>query len=522
MAIILSKTSWETSFFGGFSRIIYDHPELTVPLEIDHKFGTRNKNNLSWYTQTKLVNIFLLKIHEHGLLDDMLLGGEVKKEKKFFKEENIFYVNKNTVKNCLNRLLRQNEDELHNLFAEYAQDLADVQFTVTLPPDPEDDKGGGEGEDEEGESEGGGGFGADGDDENDEDQDDQDGDGEGDGEDRDSEKEKERKQQEKEKKEQEKKRKEEERKKKEEEAKNKPAGSKDVKYAKSKFEKITTRKPFSNSYVYTDDGHVAAAAKFKQMSRRTRPTSYNSNEIRDAKALVNLLDINFDPKSDKIQNLKTGKLNPSKVAEIPAGNTHVYYREEENQSTKPFGICILADESGSMGGSSSNSNMSYQHTLLKTLYKAFSDIVPQDRIYIYGHSGDYTPEIRVYQDKYNPYFEYTIDNQFNNSNSSNYDGPVIERIYEKIREQTSDNIIFIAISDGQPAGCSYGGNDAIADLNRIIEKCKRDGFVTLGVGMDAGYVKEIYHYHTIVRRNEGLVKKVSTLINRVVKTEFQD
>jgi hypothetical protein len=37
-------------------------------------------------------------------------------------------------------------------------------------------------------------------------------------------------------------------------------------------------------------------------------------------------------------------------------------------------------------------------------------------------------------------------------------------------------------------------------LKRIIEKCKRDGFVTMGVGV-SGYdgVKEIYSYNTVAK-----------------------
>jgi nitric oxide reductase activation protein len=94
-------------------------------------------------------------------------------------------------------------------------------------------------------------------------------------------------------------------------------------------------------------------------------------------------------------------------------------------------------------------------------------------------------------------------------------------VYEKVRSFTDDNIIFISISDGEPSGKAYGGQSAIDDMKRIIEKCKRDGFVTIGVGLEYN-VKNIYNYHTVVTDNNKLVEQVSTIINKVVKTEFQD
>jgi nitric oxide reductase activation protein len=163
-----------------------------------------------------------------------------------------------------------------------------------------------------------------------------------------------------------------------------------------------------------------------------------------------------------------------------------------------------------------------QHHLIKVLYTAFSQILPQDKMFIYGHSGESTPEVRIYHDKYNTTFAQTINSQMNNDYNENYDGPVIENIYERVRQQTSDNIIFLSISDGEPAGEDYGGSKAIEEMKRVIEKCKRDGFVTVGIGLKHKGVKEIYQYHTVVKDLNDLVKNVSSLVNRVVKTEFKD
>lgn len=59
-------------------------------------------------------------------------------------------------------------------------------------------------------------------------------------------------------------------------------------------------------------------------------------------------------------------------------------------------------------------------------------------------------------------------------------------------------------------------------MKRIIERCKRDGFVTIGVGIRYDEVKWIYPYNTVVYDMKDFTKRVSLIINHVVKTEFQD
>jgi cobalamin biosynthesis protein CobT len=206
------------------------------------------------------------------------------------------------------------------------------------------------------------------------------------------------------------------------------------------------------------------------------------------------------------------------LAEAVAHNDHVYYRVEEDQKTKPFSVVILCDESGSMAGS----KIDTQHSLVKVLYSAFSQIMPQESISVYGHTGDETPEIYVYQDKYNPNFLETIDDVHKRNLRENYDGPVVEAIHERVRSQTSNNILMIIISDGQPSGDhDYGGKEAMNELKRIIEKCKRDNFVIMGIGFDYSGVRQIYSYNTVVDNMRDVVKNTTTLLNKVVKTEFQ-
>lgn len=78
-------------------------------------------------------------------------------------------------------------------------------------------------------------------------------------------------------------------------------------------------------------------------------TIFKEEDKRVAETLIKMLDISFDPAKDVVKNLRLGKLDVNKIAEVPAGNISIYKQEVENQATKPFSVVILCDESGSMG-----------------------------------------------------------------------------------------------------------------------------------------------------------------------------
>lgn len=446
------KTSifnWESSYFGGHERVIYDHPFIYVPNEIEFRF--KNTTGSSNYIAEKLCAMFLHRVIRYHLQRTLVDFATTHVVEGWMGKETVIQMNSRKIADCLSMIISM-DTELGNLFQHYYNFLKSIDILYYPPKNEKGDKGGA-GESEESEDD-------------------------------------------------------------------VQLDEKSQKELMDALGKVRGQKPFNgHGSVNAVSGDLKDRTEFVVVQKGPEPCRYHSQIIKNGNSLVNLLDISFEPKEDRVENLKCGKMSPHKIAEIPAGNTHIYFRVEEDQATRPFSICVLADESGSMRHSGL---VSKQNDLMKTLYYAFSQILPQDKMFFFGHSGYEDPEIRIYHDKYNPNFEYSIDRQPNNDYQENYDGPVVECIYERVREQTSDNIIFISISDGCPAGCDYGGESAQKELKRVIEKCKRDGFVTVGIGLQYGRIKEIYNYHTIVYNMKELVKSVSSLINRVVKTEFKD
>ncbi len=271
-----------------------------------------------------------------------------------------------------------------------------------------------------------------------------------------------------------------------------------------------------NEYRYNWGSSNDQQVTFRVMDKR-KPISFTANQQLSANQLIEMLDISFDPEKDTIYSLRAGKLDVRKIAEIPAGNFNVYQKEEENITTRPFSVCMLMDESGSMEGS----RTTYMMETIKVLFNTFSRIMPPEKIFVYGHStsrDEGNPEIRVYNDRYNHIFEETINGLPDNLHAGTPCVPVVQAVYDKVRSFTNDNIIFLYACDGTPDG----GSESIKKLKQIIEKCRRDGFVTIGIGIQSYHVKAIYNYTTVITELDQMVKRVSMIVNHVVKTEFQN
>lgn len=458
-----SSSSWETSYYGGYTGLIYDHPDVKLSWEVELEIPGAE---LGFYTKKKLLEIFLMKVKERNLVPILVKNATEITRKGFFfgKDKKYMIANKDQQKKVLESIINS-ETEYSSLFVHYQKTILNSDVMVEIPDPNQSGEGSGKGKGKKGEDGGPSGKGkSPGDEEEDE--------GE-------SEAEKARRYQ------------------------------AQREYMKKMLEETTKKEKWSPSKISNFSG------KPVWVYPKGSPKSLHTPEEEAlANSLVKMLDITFDPQQDRINSLRTGKLDTRKVAEVIPGNLNIYYKVEEDQTTKPFSVVILADESGSMRG-----KMKKTRSLVKVLYLAFSQIVPKNKLYVLGHSGPDYPEIFVYQDPYHDNFDESIEGMA--GKQENYDGPVIEEIHKKIRGYTDDNIIFIVLSDGAPSGDGYGSANDVKDLKRIVEKCRRDGFVTVGVGIEYD-TSHLYDYNCIVSAmSNDMVKRTSFIINKVVKTEFQ-
>ena len=486
-----STSGWETSHFGGYNRLIYDYPYIKFDYKANIEIPQGLRTQLGIWSAEKLIKMYVMKCKEIGLTN-RFARERITKKNIIGREKQFDVLNLNNP-DILDAVMSSFK-EFAPLFDHYREDILSSSIQIEVPEDSNQGKGKGQNENEDQEENEGQGDGegeGEGEGEGDGQGDGQgEGDGEGEGEPGKGEG--------------------------KENQKGKGGGwgpssteAPDFKELERVLNEMTEQKPFEGF------GRLGAESypKFIPPQKFDQDYKFNADEIRDAEMIIKQLDINFEPKSDEVKNLKLGKLDTSKLAEVPAGNISVYKQTLEDQDTKPFAICVLADMSGSMEGR----RLETQFRVLNSLYLALSEIIPEEDLHIYGHSGNSAePKIYTFCSPYHPDYRKNIRGYYQVDNQSNYDGIVIEQVHKKIREKTDRPVILVSLSDGQPC-------DSVEDMKRILERARRDQFVTVGIGIGTEYVKHLYNYSRVVydEKLHEMPREVAGIINHVVKTEFK-
>lgn len=248
--------------------------------------------------------------------------------------------------------------------------------------------------------------------------------------------------------------------------------------------------------------------------------------FKEAALLEKRLDITFDPDKDIVKSLPVGKIDSNKISEFLSGNSKIYQRVEETFKTKPFKVVLLLDFSGSM---TSDYKLAYAIDSIRICYHALSKIMPSEDILVYAHSGGDDSEVCIVNDfdDADRFEENLIAMQYLFSCRNNYDAVAISAIHQHIRKKDPDsNYLMLVFSDGYPAGSNYGGEPAIKHLGLVCEKLKRDSFIVAGLAIKYKFSRNFlsykpYQYHTQIEKLSDMPKKVSSILSKIVKTEFQ-
>lgn len=452
-----SVSGWEKSHFGGFYRMISDYPYIKLTHEIKIECDPTLVKELHWYTAEKLIKLYLLKMQTCCDVSMLRQDTKVVPNKWTGKEEKyvVTYLDDASVM----QYVMDSNPEFAPLFNHYRDGIMNSYLLKEIKDDQDQNQDGegkpGEGEDSEGDGNG-------------------------------------------------------------QQESPEQGAEQAMQEMRKMLKEIKEHEPWAAKKLSSFD----ATPKFMpaNLNGYQSEMNFKRSEIRDAENLLKMLDISFDPKEDVVKSLRAGKLDACKIAEVAAGSTSIYKQTVEDQDTKPFGVCILADLSGSM---TTGNRLKMQKHTLNVLYLALSQIIPSDKLWIYGHSGDSRPDIYPFHTPYETNYPVNIRNYDEISYQQNYDGPVIEAIHKKVREVCDDRIIFISLSDGSPAGENYGTLDDVDDMKKIIERARRDEFVTVGIGMQYSAVPGLYQYLTTVDDLEFLARDVSQIVNKVVRAEFK-
>ena len=182
------------------------------------------------------------------------------------------------------------------------------------------------------------------------------------------------------------------------------------------------------------------------------------------------------------RSMRSGVLDTNKLAEAFQGVSTVYLREGEVKTDK-IAVCVLIDESGSMGGS----RIQAARDTAVLINEAIGQ-VPNVELFIYGHSGDmkrsYSTEVYVYREKnYTP--KYSLGSV--NARFQNRDGIAILETAKRVRKQTKNPVLFFILSDGAPCAGGYGGSEAMSHVKQCVLRVEKMGFSVIQVCINHSY-----------------------------------
>lgn len=251
-----------------------------------------------------------------------------------------------------------------------------------------------------------------------------------------------------------------------------------------------------------------------------KPKGDRNDYLRDVRAVQKYVprlkkiltgtDKNYD---FNIQGCRSGILDTTKLAEAYQGVPQVYLRQGHVRTNKST-ICVLIDESGSMGGK--KEILARQAAIL--LNETFGKSLGVD-LYIYGHTADIGSvgyiNLSVYREgnHYNPKF--SLSKSY--AKSQNRDGDAILEVAKRVRKFTKEDCIMFVISDGSPGANGYGGISAIKDTAAKVKEAEKLGFGIIQISIDAVYgVEDMFDTYIDIGYN---LEEMPKLLNEIVKTK---
>lgn len=210
-----------------------------------------------------------------------------------------------------------------------------------------------------------------------------------------------------------------------------------------------------------------------------------------------------------LHGMRSGKLDTGKLAEAFQGVPTVYLREGEVKTDK-ISVCLLVDESGSMGGTRERA----ARDTAVLINEAIGSVANVD-LFLYGHTGDIrregTTEITIYK-------EHGFDSRKALGSISakwqNRDGTAIYETARRVRKQTKENVLMFVISDGAPAAIGYGGRSAIEHTRQMVVKAESMGFSIVQICINPCYDPKLMFRHFVTLTN---METLSLDLNKVVK-----
>ena len=219
-----------------------------------------------------------------------------------------------------------------------------------------------------------------------------------------------------------------------------------------------------------------------------------------------------------IYNQKRGILNKRQLHKIPMGMTDLFKATIVNQD-KPLDVCLLVDESGSMGHYTMRQARQGAIAIKEAL--GHSDMI---NLWVYGHSADETGNGKTEMVEYaSPSMkDRPMAMGGMRARYENRDGNAIVASCQRIKGE-SDNTghkLMIVLSDGQPSAAGYRGPDAYDHTKKSVKYAETQGWSIIQVGFEGAskrIMDMVFPNWIFVKDSSKLGDEVSKIIRKVIK-----
>ncbi len=219
-----------------------------------------------------------------------------------------------------------------------------------------------------------------------------------------------------------------------------------------------------------------------------------------------------------IYNQKRGMLNKRQLHKIPMGMTDLFKATVINED-KPLDVCLLVDESGSMG----SYTMASARNGAIAIKEALSDN-EKINLWVYGHSAD---ETKRGVTEMIEYWSPTMKDRpmamgGMKARYENRDGNAIIASAQRIKGESDNQAhkLMIVLSDGAPSADCYRGHQAQDHTKRAVKYAETQGWSIIQVGFSGAreyYMSKMFDNWIYVADDNMLGDEVSKIIRKVIK-----
>ena len=284
----------------------------------------------------------------------------------------------------------------------------------------------------------------------------------------------------------------------------------------SDYEEVTIAKDLAPNTVHTKITWQKAMPKddhmyrYKEESKKMKP---QTNKLKRK------IDLYGDTRKLTIHNQKRGKIDKRMLHRIPMGRMDLF-KADLIKEDKPLDVCLLVDESGSMG----HMTMSKARMAAISLKEALSDN-PMLNLWVFGHTADSSNRgVTEMTEYWSPSMkDRPMAMGAMRAKYENRDGSAIVASADRVKRQAHNpatNKLMIVLSDGAPSAAGYRGHTAYSHTASCVKHCEARGWNVIQVGFAGSteyIMKQCFTNYIYVDDTDTLGDKVSKIIRKVIK-----